>query len=592
MAGARQQFGVLYRAFLARVVDLDSLPDPGAVRKLAVQFMAMLAGFSFVVAVYEIPRYSFSALPPGRLLVAAWGDEEFLIATAMALAGLLAVLGWNAVLPGRQDALVLGPLPVRAGSIALAKSAAVASVAALGVLALNCFTGVSFPFVLIPPGGNVARTFCAYWLTMAGAAAFIFCALVALECLTALALGYRLFLRASGFLQLLAFFAILSVYFLKPPLANVQGLTSPANQRALHSLPSYWFLGLFQELNGSAHAVFGPLAERALAGLAIASLAAAATYALACRRIMRRLVEQAEIVPADRWRPLARLVRYAVSLVAPRPVERAVILFVARTLARSRQHRLLLGAYLGIGMAIALAYMRSYLYGYAERPWHEANVPFLGASIVLLFFVVIGARATFALPAPLGANWVFRLTAVHRPALYFAAVRKSLFALAAGVCLACSLADFALWPARPAAEHAAVLAALAVLFVERALGKFRKLPFACSYLPGKANLHVSLYAYGVLFLFLTDSGSRVELWSLARPARYLPLLAVLVAGALWARRRTLEYAESEYNRVQFEDLPPAEVFALDLRRDGALLGDDAYVDAIGSHRTRQRPGPG
>jgi hypothetical protein len=53
-------------------------------------------------------------------------------------------------------------------------------------------------------------------------------------------LSYRLFLKLSSFLQMAAFFVILGVYFLKPPYRA--GLTW---------VPSFWFLGLFQKLNGA-----------------------------------------------------------------------------------------------------------------------------------------------------------------------------------------------------------------------------------------------------------------------------------------------------------------------------------------------------
>jgi hypothetical protein len=581
MIEPRHQFRVLYRTFLKRVVDLESLPDPGAVQKLAIQFTAMLAGFSFVTALLEVRRYSLSTLSPPQLLVAAWGSEEFLIATTMAVAGLLAVLAWDAVWPLRLDALVLGPLPVRVGTLGLAKGAAVASALAFGIVALNCFTGLCFPFLVIPPNGNPARSLLAYWLTMAGVGAFVCCALLAVQGMTALVLSYRLYLRVSGFLQLAAFLLILGVYSLKPPLANLKGLTAPAHQRLLARLPSFWFLGLFQELNGPTHPVFGPLAGRALWALCLAFALATGTFALSYRRGIRRLVEQPDITPADRVRPLARFMSFIVTRMLPKPLERAILLFTARTLVRSRQHRLLLAAYGGIGLAMALAYARSYVYGDAEQAWNQPNVAFLVGGVVLLFFVVLGARAAFALPASLQSNWVFRITAVHRPAAYFAAVRKSMYTLAAApVWIICAILYLAIWPTRPALEHLAILLVTGALFVEKALGRYRKIPFACSYLPGKANVHVSLYAYGILFWFLTDSGSRLEYWALERSARFLTLFGVLVAAAIWAYRRRAEFTASPGNRLQFEDLPRAEVFALDLRRDGTWLSDEAYVDAI------------
>jgi len=581
MVDARRQFRVLYRNFLTCVVDLQFLPNPADIQKLGVQLMAMLSAFGLVIAIYEVPRYSFSGWPAEKLAIAAWGDQEFMIATTMAVAGMLAVLAWNSILPARQDALVLGPLPVHTRAVGLARIAAIASVVGMSVAALNVFAAISFPFVWIPPGGNALRSFAAYWVTMTAAALFVFCAILALQGITALLLTHRLFLRVSSALQLVSFFTILSVYFLKPPLATPRALTAAANHRWLAALPSYWFLGLFQELNGSTHPAFAPLAVRALGMLAAAAFLAASTLALAYRRSLRRLVEEPDIVPADRVRPLERFTTRLAAILVPRPLERAILLFTARTLARSRQHRLLFVAYASLGLAIAFAYARSYLYGYADNPWNRANVPFIAASVVTLFMAIVGARAVYALPASQPASWVFRLTAVHPPVSYFAAIRKSMFVLVAGpVWIACAILYLSIWPSRPALEHLALLAALGVFIVQRALYRFRKIPFACSYLPGRANLHVRVYAFGVLFLFLADSGSRLEVWAMERPADFVILLAVILALAVWARRRTAEFANAPGNRIQFEDLPPADIFALDLRPDGAWLSDEAYVAAI------------
>lgn len=109
MLDASAQFRVLYRNFLNCVVDLQFLPNPGDIQKLGIQLMAALSAFGLVISIYEVPRYSFSGWPPEKLAIAAWGDQEFMIATTMAIAGLLAILAWNSALPARQDALVLGP---------------------------------------------------------------------------------------------------------------------------------------------------------------------------------------------------------------------------------------------------------------------------------------------------------------------------------------------------------------------------------------------------------------------------------------------------------------------------------------------------
>ena len=63
---------------------------------------------------------------------------------------------------------------------------------------------------------GVVRSLGAYWITMFAAGLFVFCALLAVHGLAAQLFSYRRFLRASAFLQLAAFFAVLGIYFLTP----------------------------------------------------------------------------------------------------------------------------------------------------------------------------------------------------------------------------------------------------------------------------------------------------------------------------------------------------------------------------------------
>ena len=589
MPDARRQFRVLYRDFLARMVDLEALSAGGGIVNLLVQFAAVLAAFSFVVTISTVPYYGTSQLPREQLLIAAWSHEEFLIATTMAITGLFAVLAWNVIFPDRRDTYILGVLPVRTRTIGAAKAAAIGTALGVSVVAVNVFTGLSFPFVLPVDGTflGALRCLAAYWLTMAAAGLFVCCVLLALQGIASQLFGYRLFLRVSSFLQLAAFFVILGVYFLTPPLATVSGLTAPENRGLLAALPQFWFLGLFQELSGSTHPVFGPLAARALWSLSIAAAVAAVAYTLAYRRNIRRIVEQPDIVPADRSRPATRILKFLAGRLLARPLERAIFLFTARTMARSRQHRLLLAVYGGIGLAIALAYAKSLINRSSEQRWDEPNRALLAGSLVLLFFAVIGARAVFALPMALPSNWVFRITAVHSPNSYFTAVRKTLFAIAAiPIWIGSAILYFTIWPGRPALEHLAVLVAAGILLIQLSLRKFRKIPFACSYLPGKGNLKIALGVYGALILFLTDVGIRIEFWTLERFARFVVLFSILLVAAMWARRRTAEFQASPYNRLQFEDLPPGELLALDLRRDGVWSGDGAYLGATDPRERR------
>jgi pimeloyl-ACP methyl ester carboxylesterase len=588
----RHQFRVLYKNFLRHIVDLELLSAHGDVSRLMAQFAALLASASFVLALMQT---GLAYVEKNQLAQAVWSDEEFLLSTTMAVVGMFAVLGWDSVFPDRRDCLVLMLLPLRMRTIFKAKLAAVLTGLALCIVAANVFTSLSFAAAAY--SGTIfligaLRAFFAYWIAMAAAGVFVFASFMAVQGLAAQLLPYRLLARVSNALQLLAFFVMLGVYFLTPG-SDDFSITDPNYHWIIQTIPSFWFVGLFQELHGAALPASPELAVRALWALGIAVTLAAAAYALSYGRAIRRMIEQPEIAPSDRRRPFARFSHAVAERLIPKPLERAVVLFVARTLARSRQHRVILAAYGGLGLAISLAFTRAFLYGgsamyamarrYGYRPpvWNQPNAAFMTAGFVMLFFVVIGTRAVFSLPATLKGNWLFRITAVHSPKAYFTAVRKSLYALAAWPILtAVALGYLSIWPRLPALGHVVVMTLAAVIVVERSLAGFRKIPFVCSYLPGQANLKLKLGAYGAGFLFAVYAAGNAERLLLQTPPRAIVLFAALIAAAILAHRKWKAFAADPYERLQFESVEPQEVAPLDLSHDGAYGRLERYVDVV------------
>lgn len=554
-------FRVLYREFLLGIVDLEMLSARADVERLLGQFAAVLAAISLMFCNGALRVFRSSA-PQAQKLTTAWVDEHFLIATTMAVVGLFAVLAWDAVLPSPRDVFVLTPLPVRRRTIFLAKLASMGAALGLTAVALNVFTGFSYPLALGRGGGilGVPRAFLAYWATMLGAGAFVFGCVLALQGAAAQVLPRQLFLRVSGGLQLATFCVILCAYFLRPDFVTPSAIE--ANPTFVRSFPSYWFLGLFNQLNGSGHVVTEPLAWRAWAALAAVAAAVAVAFLPAYFRTMRRVVGEPDLRPGAGW-----------VLPSPRvgdPLLRALAQFCARTFLRSRQHRLLLACYLGVGAAIALTFGRSVLYGeegLAGYAWREVNRPMLIATVVLMCFAVVGMRVAFTLPASLRANWIFR-TAVDRPdGDYLVANRRVLIGLAvipATVFSAGVLASF--WPLWPVSGHVALLTVLGLILVDLSLLRFRKIPFACSYLPGKAQMHVTAAALIFILIGLTDVGVRLEMEALGDPRRYAWTLGVLAGVAALLRRRVSTEMEIDSSLV-FEQEPPADLMALDIRSD-------------------------
>jgi len=427
---------------------------------------------------------------------------------------------------------------------------------------------ISLDSVFIPASSGVSGAFRwlgAYWITMLAAGAFICCGVLGLQGFAAQLLPRRIFLRASGFLQLAAFCLIVCVYFLQPVFGSMESFDAPETQRLLPWLPSYWFLGLFHQLNGSMYAPLAPLARRAWMGLALTVCGTAAAYALSYVRTLRRIVEEPDITPGLRsagWLP-----RFG------NPLQTAIGQFSVRALLRSRKHRMILAFYLGLGLALTVFLLKSPAMrpqladAAAGNPWREANTPLLAASIVTMAIGVVGTRVVFAMPLDLRANWIFRIAGVHGGPESLAASRRSLLLLSViPVWLPSAILCLWLWPWRQAAGHLVVLGLVGMILADICLCGFRKIPFTCSYLPGKSRVHmVFLGALGLMYLVLL--GVRFGRQALREPCSTATMLALFGLAAVCVRWGTSALARSEEEGLQFEEAPAPAVMELGLHRD-------------------------
>lgn len=427
---------------------------------------------------------------------------------------------------------------------------------------------VSLGNVVIPGSAGVLsypRSFAAYWIAVSAAATFTFCCVLGLQGLTAQILPRRHFLRLSSWLQLAAFCVFVAGYFLEP--WPNSALAGASDFSLLSSLPSYWFLALFQQLNGTLHPALVPLTHRAWSGFAIAVGSTAVGYVLSYFRTLRQIVEEPDILPASRTR--SRLPQFG------NPFHTAIVRFSIRTLLRSRQHRVILAFFLGLGFAISILYLKSpeqqqILAASGGTPWQKAAIPLLISSIVMTGFWVVAVRLVFAMPLELPANWIFRILPLGGAPDCLAATRRALYVLAlAPVCAISAAVFFWIWPWQPAAGHVAILALLSLVLMELGLWNFPKLPFTCSYLPGKANVHVTLCFCALLFATIVFWAARFERQALEHPVMLIKLLIALGLAAAVARWRAGTRAHAELSELRFEEAPDPAVFALKIYKDGA-----------------------
>jgi hypothetical protein len=571
---AKIQFRILYREFLFRMIDLEVLSAQGNLSKLLGQFAAILVLISVIQTFGAIGIDSH--LPRQAFLIALWRPEHGLIATTMLVVGIFAVLSWGSTFPTKRDVMVLAPLPVRARTLFLAKVAASGAALGLTVGALHILSGLVWPLALAPQSSSlldlilspsIYRAFAAYWITMAASGAFILCSVLCLQGLAAQLLARRLFLRLSSFLQLASFCAFLCIYFLEPSLATPKALAAPENQNLLAWLPSYWFLGLLQQLNGWMDPSAVTLARRAWMGLAAVITGATIVFLLSYYRTLRKVAEEPDITPGFRawrwWPPFGN------------PMQTAVVQFSVRTLLRSRQHRLILAFYWGVGLSMIIFLLRTptqrQLAAASEGVFtHKPEIALLFSSIALLCFAILGVRVLFSIPLDLKANWIFRVVPIHGGIDCLSASRRTLLVLGVAPVLAASTIFFlSIWAWQEALGHLVVLALLALIMSELCLSNFRKIPFTCSYLPGKSYAHMTIFAVALLSLLL-HKGAQIERSALTSLHLYVELATVLLVVGAIARWRTSRLARMPDAELQFEDRPEPAIAGLGLFRDGVL----------------------
>jgi CubicO group peptidase (beta-lactamase class C family) len=412
-----------------------------------------------------------------------------------------------------------------------------------------------------PAGGggvlDFLRVFAVWWIVMLMSGAFIYCCALGTQGLAAQFLPRRIFLRVSSWMQLAAFGILVGVYFLEPKLLVPDVVAASYGSPYVAWSPSYWFLGLFEQLNGSP--ALADLARRAWIAIAIAFGATASAYTLAYLRTMRRTVEEPDIAPAFAAR--SWLPGFGGGFAT------AVGQFGFRTILRSRQHRLMLAFYLGVGFAIAIFFRRM---DEAEDALGSAVSPAaLMSTIVIVILCVLGIRVVFSLPLDLRANWIFRITPIPAGPGCMIARRRALYALSVvPVWLGTAALLFSVWPWQAAVKHLVVLVLLGTAVAELCLRGTQKLPFTCSYLPGKSNFNVSVVVSILVILPLMARAAQLERDSFDNAAGYAAVVGVLAVLAIGARWSTARLAKSEEGALHFEESAEPAIFALDLHRDG------------------------
>jgi len=579
--------------FFRRFFDSEFIGEGGESHLTLVHILSVLAIPAIFYTMYQYSTYDLiGQLHPHLYPAVSLIDHCRYVIFSMVVIGFVAVLEWDALFPDRRDYAILTPLPIKVTNIFAAKIAALVGFAALFVITVSVPCTLFYPAVAAMgiPGGRlplsyIGWTMLAHAAAVLGGSAFMFLCFVGLQGILINLLRPRWFKWISLAVQVLAMIALLSIFFLLPLISTLVARWQKAGSVNLYLLPPLWFVGLYQKLLGNHDPVWTSLARIAVRGLALATSVSAVTYFFSYRRFVRRKIEQITDEAAEPSRIERFVGRLTDRLVARKPIERAVFHFVGSTITRSPRHRLYLAAYVGVGCAFVTEGLVAFLSarhgaGSAVSPaWSAASGPggaasalssglmpvlaspnaaLLSIPLILSFFALSGMRVVFPLPAELPANWIFRLTENERRRDCLAGVRKSmvvwgivpLFAL---LWPACAF----LWGWRVATLELVFALTLSLILMELLLLRFFKIPFTCSYLPGKANITVLGVFYWLAFSTYAYTMASLEAWLLQHLVAWAIFYVLLLAALAWLVSHRNKILDAGFVFAYEDNLEPA-----------------------------------
>ena len=536
----RTVFGVLFEMFRERFLEIDAGSIAVSLETNFTQSLGIVAAPGLIVAMYMCPHFmtlSFQQSSPA-VEWALRSDRLFFPAYSFAVVGFVTFFEWDMLFPDRRDFLVLTALPVLVRDFFLSK------LASIGVFLLSLLIAVNgFSIVLLPPlsmlvrqasGVGMLRLAFDQIIVTGAAGLFGFLLVGSLRCLLMSLSNPLIFRRVSSWIQLVGMTAMVLTLFLYPIYAPAMRSIAAAYPQWLSFFPPYWFVGIYDLLSPASNPLFARLGAFAFQVIGVTTLLFLVGWFIAFARNYRRTLE-AE--PAQEARGRGNLIRWLASVQE----ERGMLDFIATTLSRSQKHRLFLVTYLSVGLAFALLLALGIEEGkLVVFPDGLRAFPFL-----LSFFVVSGFRAVFQFPSELPANWIFQMSEGDWLEVSRKATRK-IVAFAGLLPLLVLFLPFEIvsfgW--RVGLFHWAFQVQVSLVLIELFFWTFDKVPFTCSYVPGRSSmaLLLALYAYGFtnyaswmaglesatensilgsILFFLGSSCTLVILWS--RPSAHGPL---------------------------------------------------------------------
>ena len=556
------QARLLARAFFSRLFESDLMPDGLPQVQLVIWGMLLAATPTTAYALFMPKKYARAQFSTA-LAPEFDADRLILITLSMIAIGVVGLVIWDGVFPDRRDVRILGVLPIPTRDFVLGRLASLGRVFVLFATPLCTLQSLVFGLTVTGFGASISRIhgITAHFLTVALACAFVFCALVAAQCLLLLVFGRRAAQAASVAFQVLFAVGLIQLLFFLPDLGTALRLGGASHEglSRLSAIPPTWFFSLYERLAGTAYGGTETLARLAVQVTVAAAVAAVALYAFSYERLSQRALEGVATRGSASW--LTRLAgTRRLSRAVNRPLAAAVRAFTIRTLFRSRTHRMMFAVYAGFALALILSSVLSIAFRNQGAGFWQPGLAMMSIPLVAQFLLLIAVRAIVAIPSEPKARWIFRTC---EPADRSAAVNGTRDAMLLLIVLPTTalalLQGLVFWTLSAALSHAAFTFVLGRLFAELLVPRSGKLPFACTYFPGNSRIFTLWPLYLVAFFVYTVAFAEIDRALSSRPGKlaWFCVAATVIAQVIvFYRRRVLTAMAG----LRFDEEDPQAIF--------------------------------
>lgn len=550
---------ILTKHFYKRLFLNDVIAFEEQMQERIIAILAVLAIFFGLLTYAFLNKYGW--IPD---VGTSWVEKCGVLTFSMLVIGIIATLEWDAIILDSRDFANLNPLPVRTRSLLLAKFTSLCLFVGLFALSINSFSTLLF-VAYLPHWQSSSLIFLLQFavvhivcMFLASFFAFFFNVFLIGSLMTLL--GTRLFKRVSAYVRsfilvIQVFFLLLSIRIILYGVMDLKPLKKIADiDQFLRNLsvffPPMWFTDLYETLLGNTKLPFHGSFYYAVFGLLIITGIFYLTTGLNYRRYLQQIATS-EKRKLHLGKLNALFLRTFNRIFLANNTQRAIFYFFKAMIKSSTFHKMRLASFITIG--IGLISIKIAILDMTKKVSISTNRTFLSIPLTLSFFVILGLREIVNMPISLDANWIFKITEKKKIRNYFSGLRKgiiflylmplfTLFFIVYIFFFGCVVAFY----------HCVFGFTVAVLVMEVFFLQFKKIPFTCSYLPGKEKIQLFWLFYLILFFTFINSMSWIEFSLLQSPINFIVffIVALLIIISIRVYQNLFFYKKES---IKFEE---------------------------------------